>query len=69
LNASVVRWHSLGQPLRNQELGSKDSWESLHYEADNQLAESRYVIENMERETGLEPATSSLGIWAMVCFQ
>jgi hypothetical protein len=27
------------------------------------------VIENMERETGLEPATSSLGKWAMFCFQ
>jgi len=25
------------------------------------LTESCYVIENMERETGLEPATSSLG--------
>ena len=23
----------------------------------------------MERETGLEPATSSLGKWAMFCFQ
>jgi len=27
------------------------------------------VIEKMERETGLEPATSSLGKWAMFCFQ
>jgi hypothetical protein len=23
----------------------------------------------MERETGLEPATSSLGIWVIVCFK
>ncbi len=23
----------------------------------------------LERETGVEPATSSLGIWAMFCFQ
>jgi hypothetical protein len=36
---------------------------------DGQLAEGCYVIENMERETGLEPATSSLGKWAVVCFE
>jgi hypothetical protein len=36
---------------------------------DRELGENRYVIENMERETGLEPATSSLGKWAMFCFQ
>jgi len=27
------------------------------------------VIEKMERETGIEPATFSLGKWAMFCFQ
>jgi hypothetical protein len=27
------------------------------------------VFGMMERETGLEPATSSLGNWAIVCFQ
>ena len=28
-----------------------------------------HVIEKMERETGFEPATSSLGKWTMFCFQ
>src|ERR1017187_804813 len=30
---------------------------------------SLQVIEKMERETGFEPATSSLGSWAVLCFQ
>ena len=27
------------------------------------------VIEKMERETGFEPATSSLGKWTIFCYQ
>ena len=27
------------------------------------------VIEKMERETGVEPATSSLGKWTIFCYQ
>jgi hypothetical protein len=30
---------------------------------------SSQVPEKLERETGVEPATSSLGKWAMFCFQ
>ncbi len=30
---------------------------------------SSQVVDSMERETGLEPATSSLGKWTMFCFQ
>jgi hypothetical protein len=30
---------------------------------------STQIIENMEREMGLEPTTSSLGKCAMFCFQ
>ena len=60
LTSSVVGWHSHARsPLEST------NWETrppLH--SDNVLpasCKSVQVIENMERETGLEPATSSLG--------
>jgi hypothetical protein len=39
------------------------------FTAFSRTSDHRQVYENMERETGLEPATSSLGKWAMFCFQ
>jgi hypothetical protein len=35
----------------------------------SRIGSSLQVIEKMERETGFEPATSSLGTWTMFCFQ
>lgn len=52
--------------------------EGRHFEASREKRSKRskgsklscpQVIEKMERETGVEPATSSLGKWIRFCFQ
>jgi P-type conjugative transfer protein TrbJ len=49
-----------GKPLRS----GLTEWNGVE-----EVADDSQGLENMERETGFEPATSSLGKWAMFCFQ
>ena len=62
-NASVVSWHSLIATSSESLVWQQRLLGVSPLRTDRELAENRYVIENMERETGLEPVTSSLGSW------